>query len=78
MNSGFATTMVADVPDGTFIDHVALKSIPNVSWFTYLNMMHMNIKCILEESGFLDLQNAMDSSDGLCGHYVYRFSSMDY
>ncbi|KAI2511234.1 hypothetical protein MHU86_3200 [Fragilaria crotonensis] len=49
--------MAADVPDGTVIGQVALKSIPNVSWSTYiLNEMHMQIKFILEESGFLDLQ----------------------
>ncbi|KAI2498528.1 hypothetical protein MHU86_15988 [Fragilaria crotonensis] len=55
--SGFAPTMAADVPDGTVIGQVALKSIPNVSWSTYiLNEMHMQIKFILEESGFLDLQ----------------------
>ena len=49
--------MAADVPDGTVIGQVTLKSIPNVSWSTYiLNEMHMQIKFILEESGFLDLQ----------------------
>ncbi len=48
----------ADVTnDGTVIGCVALKSIPNVSWSTYLlNEMHMQIKFILEESGFLKLQ----------------------
>ena len=57
MNSGFAATTNADVSDGTVIGCVALKSIPNVSWPSYhLNEMNMQIKLILEESGYLDLQ----------------------
>jgi hypothetical protein len=57
MNSGFSETMAADVSDGTVIGRVALKNILNVIWPTYLlNEMHMQIKFILEESGFLDLQ----------------------
>ncbi len=57
IDSGFSATMAADVADGTVIGCVALKNIPNVSWPTYLlNEMHMQIKFILEESGFLDLQ----------------------
>jgi len=46
-----------DLPDDTVIAEVALKLIPNVTWATYLlNEMHMQIKFILEESGFLKLQ----------------------
>jgi hypothetical protein len=47
-----------DLPDGTVVGDVSsLKDIPNASWSTFLlNEMHMQIKVILKESGFLELQ----------------------
>ena len=48
---------VDDLPDDIAIGEVTLKPIPNVSWSTYLlNEMHMQIKFIIQESGFLNLQ----------------------
>ena len=54
-----AVIKAADLPDGTIIgDASSLKQIPGVSWSTYLlNKMHMQIKFILEESGYLKLQH---------------------
>ena len=45
------------LPPGTVVGRVPLEPIPNVTWSTYLvNQMRHQIKFILEESGFLDLQ----------------------
>jgi Plavaka transposase len=57
-SSTAAVIEAADLPDGTIIgDASSLKQIPGVSWSTYLlNEMHMQIKFILEESGYLKLQ----------------------
>ncbi len=57
MNSAVAAPQATDLPDGTVVGHGAVKSIPSVSWSTYLlSEMHMQIKFILEESRFLELQ----------------------
>ncbi len=46
-----------NLPKVTLIAAAALKTLSNVSWPTYLlNEMHIQIKCILEESGFKRLQ----------------------
>ena len=47
-----------DLPDGTVVGDVSsLKQIASVRWSTYLlNEMHMQIKFILEESRYLELQ----------------------
>ena len=58
-NSAIAVHQATDLPNGTVVGDVvsSLKQIPNVSWSTYLlNEMHMLIKFILKESGFLELQ----------------------
>jgi hypothetical protein len=57
-NSAVAALQATDLPDGTIVgDLSSLKQIPNASWSSYLlNEMHMQIKFILEESGFLELQ----------------------
>jgi Plavaka transposase len=57
-NSAVADPQPTDLPDGTVVGDVSsLKQVPNVSWSTYLlNEMHMQIKFILEESGYLELQ----------------------
>jgi hypothetical protein len=45
------------LPPGTVIAEAPLKRLKNVSWPTYLqNEMHMQIEFILEQSGFLRLQ----------------------
>ncbi len=46
------------LPPGTVIADAPLRRIQNISWPTYmLNEMHMQIEFILEQSGFLRLQN---------------------
>ena len=49
--------MPAHLPDGTQYFDDALKPHRNLSWAAYmLNETHIQIRYILEESGFLDLQ----------------------
>jgi hypothetical protein len=57
-NSAVAALQATDLPDGTIVgDLSSLMQIPNASWSSYLlNEMHMQIRFILEESGFLELQ----------------------
>ena len=67
-----------DLPDGTVVGCGALKSIPGVSWSTYLlNEMHIQIKFILEESWFLELhcnsfnwKSTMDKFILLLHHWI--------
>ena len=55
---GANSAVATNLPDGTVVGYAySLKQIPNVSWSTYLlNEMHMQIKFILEESGYLELR----------------------